>query len=246
MSELIKKEQTDLDASMFDGLSTGFEETYAETFKTPFLKILQQLSPELKKTGEAYLEGAEIGLFCNTATKQLYNEVNIIVLKVEHVLVGWKPNRGGFVGSWPKDDEGKIVHMIDGVKKTDKEGNEINDTLNFYCINAEDPTDLFIISLSTASLKHGRTFAHRLRSLKANGKSLSVSYAGVWNIKTVEESNDKGDWFTIGNTPKFDRFITKEELEQVVKPALELLKKAETDYSQMNEKEVTEEESVNY
>jgi len=231
--EVQKKESMDVvDVSMFEGQSSsGFEGTSSETFKTPFLKILQALSPELKKSDPKYIEGAEQGMFCNSATQELYESINIIVLKVEHSLITWKPNRGGFVGRCNKSNEDKIVSKQEGVQKWDQDGNDVMDTIEFFCMNADDPSDIFVLSLSAASFKHARSFATRLRMLKANGKAVNVSWAGVWCIHTIEEKNDKGSWYTMGSTPEFVRFITKEEKENLVIPAKEMLQTAETDYT---------------
>jgi len=230
--EITKQESTELvESGLFEGTDTGFEGTSSDTFKTPFMKILQALSPELKKSDAKRIEGAEQGHFCNSATNDLYESINIIVLKVEHSLVVWKPERGGFVGRFPKTSEEDLVTVRDGAKKFDAEGNSVVDTIEFFCVNADDPSDLFILPMSTASVKHGKSFATRLRLLKAGGKPVNVSWAGVWNIRTVEESNDKGSWFTIGSTPDFVRFVTLEEKNNIILPAKEMLKTAETDYS---------------
>lgn len=233
MNEPTKKESTELDVSEFKGVSSGFEDTNQETFRTPFLRILQQLSPELKKSGPNYLEDAEEGMFFNTATKELYEELHIIIVKISHDLVVWKPNRGGFVGVYPKSKENEIVARREGVKKFDKEGNDVNDTISFFCVNAKNLSDIFIFPLSTAMLKHAKSLSTRIRLLKKDGKAVNVSFAAVWKLKTIEESNDKGSWYTIGNVTEFERFITKNEFENYVKPTIELMKKARTDYSQM-------------
>ena len=216
---------------LFSGGDSGFEGTDSQTFKTPFLRILQAVSPELKKSDAKFIEGASAGNFCNSATQGVFDSVDIIVLKVEHSLVVWKPERGGFVGRHPKSMEEKIVARKDGVQKWDQEGNEVMDTIEFYCINADDPSDIFIFPLSKASLKHAKSFATRMRLLKSDGKPVGVSWAGVWNIKVVEESNDKGSWYTIGSRPSFVRFINMEEKTDFIEPAKEMLKSAETDYS---------------
>jgi len=226
------------DVAMFDtGMGTGFEKTDAQTFKTPFIKILQAMSPELKKSDAKYIPGAEQGMFCNSATQELYETIDVVVLKVEHSLVVWRPDRGGFVGRHHKSEENNIVSTREGVKKWDAEGNEVVDTIEFFCLNIDDPSDIFILPMSTASIKHGKGFATRLRMLKADGKPVNVSWAGVWKLGTVEESNDKGSWFTVGATPNFERFITMDERDSFIKPAIDLLKTAETDYSAMSDEE---------
>lgn len=226
--ELKTKETQDIE--IFRGYDSGFEGTEPETFKTPFVRILQMLSPELKKSDPKYLPKAEAGLFCNSATQELYKQLNVIVLKVEHSLIVWKPDRGGFVGRYPKFKESEIVESRDGLKKWDSDGNEIIDTIEFHCLNAEEPSDIFIFPVSTASLKHGKSFATRLRLLKSQGTLVNVSWAGIWKISTVEESNEKGSWFTIGTTPEFVRFIKMEERDSFVVPAIDMLKSSVIDY----------------
>lgn len=239
--DIIKNE---LDFSKINNEQTGFEEVYSETFKTPFLKILQDLSPEVKQDSAERIEGAKTGQFCNSITKKLYSELNVVVLKIVHNLLVWKPNRGGFVGAYSKVEEDGIVHKKDGLKKFDIEGNEIMDTINFFCLNIDDPTDLFILSLSVSQLKYARNWATNIQMLKANGKPCGVSFAGVWNIKTMIERNDKGSWYTIGNTPSFQRTITSQEYQDVIQPALALFKKAQVDYSNLGTEE--KEETVEY
>jgi len=224
-------------------LETGFEGTDSQTFRTPFIRILQTLSPELKKSDPKFLPNAEEGLFCNSATQECYKELSIVVLKIEHSLIIWKPDRGGFVGRYPKFRENEIVFSRNGVYKYDAEGNTIMDTIEFYCLNIHDPFDLFIFPMSAASLKHAKSFSTRLRLLKFQEKPVGVSWAGVWNISTIEESNEKGSWFTIGSTPAFVRFITKEEKELYILPAKDMLKTAVTDYSIIDAVKDQEEET---
>lgn len=238
--EIVAKDQKP-NISLFEGESSGFEGTDASTFKTPFLKILQTLSPELKRSDPKYIPDAEVGYFCNTGSQELYDEINVIVLKVEHSLLVWKPNRGGFMGRYKKDEESEITAKKDGVKKWDSEGNIVMDTIEFFCLNADEPSDVFILSLSAASFKHGRSFATRLRMLKLDGKLVNKSWAGVWKISTVEESNEKGSWYTVGSTPEFVRWVTKEERDKFILPTKKMLETAETDYSSLESELVDEE-----
>lgn len=232
--ELEKKEA--FDVTIFEGASdTGFEGTDSSTFKTPFMKVLQAMSPELKKSDPKYIPNAEQGKFCNSATGQIYDFIDVVVLKVEHSLISWRPDRGGFAGRVNKSHELDVVAQKEGLKKWDSDGNSVMDTIEFFCLNIDDPSDIFILPLSGASYKHGRSWATRLRMLKANNKPVNVSWAGVWRIKVVEESNDKGSWYTIGGSPEFVRFITKEEKENFVVPAKDMLSTAETDYSAIDQ-----------
>ena len=226
---------------LFDGETvTGFEGTTPETFKTPFVRVLQAQSPEIKKTDPKYIPGAEQGMLFNTATSQLYSHIKIHVVKIEHSLILWKPERGGFSGRMHKG-EGVVVRQ-EGNKKWDASGNEVMDAIEFFCINADDHSDVFILSFSAASYKHGRSFATRLRMLKSNGVSIPFSWAGIWQISTMEEKNDKGSWYTIGTTPSFVRFITIQEKDDTISPVREMLDTAETDYKSIESVSTTTEE----
>jgi hypothetical protein len=240
----IKEKNEIVDSTLFEGQVTGFEGTTGATFKIPFLKILQALSPELKKSDPKYIEGSGMGDYCNSATGEIYKSIDVIILKVEHSLITWKPNRGGFVGRVNKRHEEEVVTKKDGLQKWDKNGNGVMDTIEFFCMNINNPMDTFIFPVSAASYKHGSKFASRLRALQANGKPVGVTWAGVWKISTTEDKNDKGSWYTLGSTPEFLRFINKDERDNLVSPALEMLKTAETDYSTIeNEGGVKEEET---
>lgn len=241
--EVTKQGQTDL--SLFEGQDTGFEGTDAQTFKTPFLKILQALSPELKESDPKFVPEAKMGLLFNTATQNVSKELEIIILKVEHTLVVWQPNRGGFVGRYSKAMEGEVVTEKEGVQKWDKDGNHVMDTIEFYCLNVNNPTEIFVFPLSAASLKHAKSFATRLRMLTIDGVTVGVSWAGIWKISTVEETNDKGSWYTLGATPEFIRSITPEEKHNLINPAKEMLKTAEVNYSAI-ESSVASDEEVTY
>lgn len=247
-NELQKKDvKTDVSIFQKDKGDTGFEHTDSSTYKTPFLKILQDLSPEIKQSSPSRIPGAQVGQFCNTATQEVSDTMHIIVLKVEHSLIAWKPNRGGFAGRYPKHMESIVVDEKDGLKKWDKDGNELMDTIELFCLDAENPSSVFIFPLSGASVKHARSFATRLRMLRCDGEVVGVSWAGIWKISTVEERNDQGTWFTVGSTPEFIRFVTEEEISKFIKPAKEMLKTAETDYSIIeSSSEDSEDEEVSY
>lgn len=244
--EVMKKQSAEMmnyDEDMFKGMDSGFEGTDSDTFKTPFMKILQALSPELNKNEPEYIPGAQAGMFCNSATKEVHEALEVVILKVEHSLICWKPGRSGFAGRFNKAEEQKVIADQQGLMKWDAEGNEVVDAIEFFCMNANDPSDIFILSLSKASIKHGKSFATRIRSLKVDGKLLGVSWAGVWHIDIVPEKNDKGSWYTIGGSPKFIRLITKDERDNFIFPAKEMLKTAETDYKVIEGHEAIEEDN---
>ena len=74
----------------------GLEDTTADDYAIPFLRILQPLSPQVV---DKTVEGAEAGDIIETATDELYTEVDLIPCVYQRRFVQWKPRErgGGFV-----------------------------------------------------------------------------------------------------------------------------------------------------
>ena len=244
-NEVTKKEEGSLTVGNVDVFSnSGFEGTTSESYMIPMMKVVQALSPVKKKSDSSYNPEAEDGDFYNSALNVLYKELNVRVLSIDHQLVVWTPRTlgGGFVGSFHKTEESKVVVKRDGVKKWDKDGNEVMDTLMLTCMDADNPTNLFFFPLSSSSLKSGKSWLSKMKAVRVNpntmkldpnGKSGLASWAIVWNVKTVLESNDKGEWYTIGNTPTAVGTFSKEDI-PIIQEALELVKKSKLDYETMD------------
>src|SRR3982751_762076 len=92
------------------GLSTSADDNIV-----PFIILLQDMSPEVKKRDPNYVEGAEAGMYLNRATKQLWagdramaERTGFPVLEFQHCyfdrqVVEWIPRQdgGGFVARYP-------------------------------------------------------------------------------------------------------------------------------------------------
>ena len=52
---------------------TGLEEAGADDYAIPFLRVLQSMSPQLKKSDGKYIQGAEEGNLFNTVTESYYD-----------------------------------------------------------------------------------------------------------------------------------------------------------------------------
>jgi len=225
--------------------NSGFEGTTSESFMIPMMKVVQALSPVKKKSDANYNPEAEDGNFYNSALNELYDTLRVRVLAIDHQLVVWRPREmgGGFVGSFHKTEEPRIVTKRDGVKKWDKDGNEVMDTIMLTCMDADNPTNLFFFPLSSASLKSGKSWVSKMKAVKVDPKTMTLSTKGkagvaswavVWEVSTVLDSNDKGEWYTIGNTPKAIEVFTPDEV-PLIQSALDMVTKAKLDYESMDD-----------
>ena len=69
----VKKETLPM-ASMFESdAHKGMEQMGADDLALPFIRILGDLSPQVKKSKAEYVEGAEPGMLFNTVSKELYD-----------------------------------------------------------------------------------------------------------------------------------------------------------------------------
>lgn len=235
----VKEEMTsELLLSMnFGDIKDGFSgKVDASTSTIPFLKLLQDLSPECKKKGGEYVEGAEVGLFLNSLTKRIYGEsVKIIPVFFEPMYCEWKPERGGFAGRHTIAEASALTVSKEFGKWQTPEGNLLVETFMYYFLLPDFIEDgLVAVSMSSSSLKSARllnTLVERKYFPKTAKKA--PSFVQVYNMSALEASNKKGTWYQ----PKFtfDSFVTPD----VASMAVDMLKSLRSgdikaDFSQMD------------
>ena len=204
-----------------DGLG-GFESMNADVIAFPFIRVLQQLSPQLNKKKPEYVPGAEAGMLFNNVSNKLYEvPAEIVVGRFDRYFIEWKPDRGGFAGAHLPEE---IQAMgANGLLKRDdrnrlydpRSKNIFADTYVYYIMFTELPGDgVCLLSLSSTQLKEARRWNRLLLSTFIPGTNRRAQpYFLRWNITTLEMSNDKGDW--CGLKVDFAGFVGPETLQLV-------------------------------
>ena len=110
MAELKTANKQDLAKAFEADAGSGFEEVTSSDIKIPFIRIIQALSPQIKKTDPSFIEGASQGDIFNTVTKTLWNgEEGILVIPsyFQQKLLEFIPRNqgGGFVGELSPESE---------------------------------------------------------------------------------------------------------------------------------------------
>lgn len=190
----------------------GMEGVRPDDLSIPFLVILQDGSPEVKKTHPEYavkgIKGATAGMILNTLTKEIYNpdiEKDCVVFVpcfYQKLFVEWKPREsgGGIVKSHPDD------RLLQNTKKNDKgqdvlpNGNIIQTTAYFFGFVIKDDGEAVrcVIGLSSTQLKKARALLSLASSIKfegPNGKFTPPLFAHKYEASTVPENNEKGSWY---------------------------------------------------
>jgi len=69
----------------------GLEGMTLDEQLTPFVRMLQGLSPQLNPSKAQYVPGAKLGMLINTATTEVYDAIDLVICAREHVFGQWIP-----------------------------------------------------------------------------------------------------------------------------------------------------------
>ena len=205
MNQVAKKEKSDIAlAGMFEeDKAGGMDQMGQGDFAMPFLRVLGQLSPEINKRDSKYVEGAEAGMIFNTVTKQTYDGekgVNVLPCGYKREYVEWSDRGEGTsapVAIHPVSS-GIIKDTTRGSDYKDRlpNGNYLENTASYF-VMMEDMSQA-LITMKSTQLKVSRSWNSMMNTIKLKGKNgmfTPASYSHVYNLGTVQQSNDKGTWF---------------------------------------------------
>ena len=205
MNQVTKKEKSDIAlAGMFEmDQAGGMEGMRQGDFAMPFLRVLGQLSPEVNKRDAKYVDGAEPGMIFNTVTGQAYDGekgVNVLPCGYKREYVEWSDRGEGTSApiAIHAVDSGIIEKTTRGADYKDRlaNGNYLENTASYF-VMMEDLSQA-LITMKSTQLKVSRSWNSMMNSIKLQGKNgmfTPASYSHVYNLSTVQQSNDKGTWF---------------------------------------------------
>lgn len=175
----------------------------AEDQLLPLIYVLQNMSPQVDKRGDNYIEGAEPGDFWlrNSLNPIRNGEDGIDAIPVEmfRTWIEWLPNRGGFVARHDTPPADMVAKMIRGDDGRERQvmvrgnGNLIVDTREFYMMVDGDPYVFPCASTKHTFARQWQTMFHRFKHPKT-GK-IMPAFAHKYNLKTIPSSNALGKWF---------------------------------------------------
>ena len=206
-----KKEETNVikfDPSVFEAdANEGLGHLGQEDLAIPFLRILSDTSPQVKKRDPEYVEGAEVGMIFNTLTKEVYDgEKGVSVIPCSYVrqYIEWE-DRGKGTGApkniYPSDSDILSKTTRDEQRKDRlSNGNYIEDTANHFVLiqNGQGIWEQSLIAMKSTQRKKSKKWNSLMLGLKmkgAKGLFTPPSYSHMYSIKTIAESNDLGTWF---------------------------------------------------
>jgi hypothetical protein len=188
----------------------------------PFIRIIQAMSPQVKKSDPSFIAGASQGDVFNTVTGQFWPSeegITVIPCYQETKYLKWRPREqgGGFLGELSKDDPDLSRTQRSGAKEILPDGNElVKSDQHYVLVVDEDGIPGFgIVDMKSSALKVSRRWKTQLKMLTVRhpktGELKSPPLFGTqWKLSVVEESNDQGSWFnwSVSN----DGFVQDKEL----------------------------------
>jgi hypothetical protein len=188
----------------------GLENLSANEILTPFLALLQPLSPQLDKTHQKYLPNAEQGMFLNTLTNELYDGetgLECIFIARDYVYGEWVPRDqgGGFKGTRDPSDAlvQKLLQEQGGFKKLETpDGTDLVEQYNLYSFVAPklDPMtiDQVVIGFTSTKIKPYKNLMSRIARIRypvGNKMVQPPLWAHKWKLTAVAQSNSKGRYW---------------------------------------------------
>lgn len=189
----------------------------------PFIVLLQDMSPEAKKRDPEYVDGAEVGMFLNKATKQLYaadakqaEETGLPLLVFQHcafdrAIIEWVPRNdgGGYVGrhalvgspeaTMEKLGARQVPDANDPNKKNWKTADGKNDLIDtryhFGHVIAEDGSmSPAVLAFSSTGHTASREWMTMMNNVKVkNPQSGALLVAPAWSKKYLVTSKAKSN-----------------------------------------------------
>ena len=203
MNDVTTKKEGALATVNFEAdAAQGAQNMSQEDLALPFLKILGQLSPEVNERDGKYVEGAKPGKIMNTVTNQLYDSIQVVPCHYKRQYVEWQ-DRGTSTGAPVAihDADSDIVSQTTrdkSYKDRLSNGNYLENTANHFVLVVGDSPESALISMKSTQLKVSRKWNSMMMGLKlqgANGLFTPPTYSHIYNLSTVQMSNDKGTWF---------------------------------------------------
>ena len=206
MNEVAMKKENAVAVNMFEAdADKGSQNMTQEDLALPFLKVLGQLSPEVNKVHARYVEGAEPGMIINSVTNQLYDGakgIDVLPVFYERKYVEWQDRGEGKGAPVAIHDASSDIMSQTTRDKSFKDrlpsGNYLENTANHYVVVLGDSPQTALISMKATQLKISRKWNSIMMGIKLQGKNglfTPPTYSHIYNLKTVQMSNDKGTWF---------------------------------------------------
>lgn len=178
----------------------------ASEMQIPFVRIAQSLSPQLKKNKPEYIEGLSAGDAFNNVTGQMWSGSKGFTAipcyqTTKYLEFVPRESGGGFRGELNPNDPMIQRATRNGGKEILPTGNELVKSDQHFCLIIDDEgmTQPVVIDMKSTQLKVSRRWKTQIAMQKIKHPTTGMIitppvFATMWHFKTMDETNDKGDF----------------------------------------------------
>lgn len=198
-------------ADAFIGKPTGLQNVRPDDILMPRIKILQARNPECLKNNAKYIPGAKEGMFLDTSTKELWEELEIICCHFQIDYIKWSPRKEqggaglGFLGNLGQDPIVTKGLRYEDYRWLTKEGDHIVDTRQFYVLNRVGPSwRPSMFSMTDSQSTPARAWITMMTNIKretSKGIIPMPAYFQSYKCKLVPKTRENYEWVVWDITP---------------------------------------------
>ena len=201
-----KKENLPM-ASMFEeDAYKGMEQMEADDLALPFIRLLDGMSPQVKKNKDGHIEGAEPGMLFNTVTKKLYDGskgINVLPCYYKREYIEWADRGkgpGAPIAVHPVDTDLINQTTRDAMKKDRlPNGNYLENTASYYVMVLDDlgGAETALITMARTRLKMSRQWNSMISGIQMkgpNGNFTPPMFSHIYNLTSREKEDNGLTW----------------------------------------------------
>jgi hypothetical protein len=226
------------------------------------LRILQDLSPQVKAQSAKYLDGAKPGMIFNTSTREVYDgsqekqEIAVLICKYSPKYIEWLPGRKGFVGEHEIGSEITLPENLSIVTENERRveyskitKNVMVKTAIYHCLaflkGSVEPEEV-VIDMTSTNWGTARLLNSHFQNAKIPNSMGVLVKAPIftWVYQLFHEYQERSDknqsWFTWNFKPLVIIDDLKERRDDYIRHALEyrdLIQKGKVDFDYRREQQ---------
>ena len=192
-----------------EGAGATFDST---EMTTPFIRMAQAMSDEVKKTHAKFIPGLGAGDIFNNLTHEIWEDgVEVIPCYTNTTYPVFIPEDqgGGFVEELSATDPVLQQTTREGSHEYTPDGNEVIKTDNFMCMvrGNQGMWSPAILDMKKTSLKTSRRWKSQIsiqtvKHPKTGQVAKAPLFANIWKLTTVEETNKQGKSYFVYSVTK--------------------------------------------
>jgi hypothetical protein len=167
----------------------GSENVSVEDLTIPRIGIVQDLSPERKKSEPNYIPGAEEGMLFNSVTRKLYTDPLVVIpVYYRREFFLWRPRKqgGGFRGVF------QTRASAEAAQASEEEQTEIMETGQQFVLCTSDNGQTWeeaVVSMSSSNFGVSRQWNSDLKLRNCD------RFATLYSLTAVQKAGPKGSYY---------------------------------------------------